>query len=571
LRFFRSIVDYAIGILFCIFVVHAPSYAQTNSLEIPPVQIYVEFESNEGSWQPVWSFFGYDEPNYTYAEDGKQLLGELRALSTAPVYVRVHNLLTSGDGSFSLKWGSTNAYTEDAAGKPVYDWKIVDLIFDTFHEKGITPLVEVGFMPEALSTHPQPYRHNFPHGDIFTGWAYPPKSYEKWEELVFQFARHLQDRYGTGEVGNWLWEVWNEPDIPYWKGTQEEFFKLYDYAAQGILRAIPGAKIGGPDSTGAAGDKAAAFLKAFLEHCGRGTNSATGKPGAPLAFIAFHPKGAPQWKGDHVQMGLERQLQSVKRGFEVVASFPEWRNTPIILGEWDPEGCAACSARNKPENAYRNTNLYAVYTAEALKDTITLSKSIGVNLQGVVTWSFEFEDQPYFEGFRELATNGIDKPVLNAFRMFGMMSGKRVKLMSDAAAREEDVLHLKSGKVEGVDGIATRGDRNLDLLLWNYREDDSQRQSRESTIAIIGLPKSLHQAKLTTYVIDENHSNSYAAWKKMGSPQSPTEEQYKQLETAGKLGERNGPNFVKVENGICEFPLQFTPQSLMLLRFDWTE
>jgi xylan 1,4-beta-xylosidase len=551
--------------------VQAPSYAQTNSLEIAPVQIYVELESNEGSWQPVWSFFGYDEPNYTYAENGKQLLGELRALGTGPVYVRVHNLLTSGDGSSSLKWGSTNAYTEDAAGNPVYDWKIVDRIFDTFQEKGTTPLVEVGFMPEALSTHPQPYRHNFPHGDIFTGWAYPPKSYEKWEELVFQFTKHLQDRYGSGKIKNWLWEVWNEPDIPYWKGTQEEFFKLYDYAAQGILRAIPGAKIGGPDSTGAAGDKATAFLKAFLEHCARGTNSATGKPGAPLAFIAFHPKGAPQWKGDHVQMGLERQLQSVKRGFEVVASFPEWRNTPIILGEWDPEGCAACSAKNKPENAYRNTNLYAVYTAEALKDTITLSKSIGVNLQGVVTWSFEFEDQPYFEGFRELATNGIDKPVLNAFRMFGMMSGKRVKLMSDAAAREEDVLHLKSGKIEGVDGIATRGDRNLDLLLWNYREDDSQRQFRKSTITITGLPKSLHQAKLTIYVIDENHSNSYTAWKKMGSPQSPTEEQYKQLETDGKLEKGNGPNLVKAENGICKFPLQFTPQSLMLLRFRWAE
>jgi len=571
LRFFRSIVNYAIGILLCIFVVHAPSYAQTNSLEIAPVQIHVALESTEGSWQPVWSFFGYDEPNYTYAENGKQLLGELRALSTAPVYVRVHNLLTSGDGSSSLKWGSTNAYTEDAAGNPVYDWKIVDRIFDTFHEKGITPLVEVGFMPEALSTHPQPYRHNFPHGDIFTGWAYPPKSYEKWEELVFQFTKHLQDRYGSGKIGNWLWEVWNEPDIPYWKGTQEEFFKLYDYAAQGILRAIPGAKIGGPDSTGAAGDKATAFLKAFLEHCARGTNSATGRPGAPLAFIAFHPKGAPQWKGDHVQMGLERQLQSVKRGFEVVASFPEWRNTPIILGEWDPEGCAACSAKNKPENAYRNTNLYAVYTAEALKDTITLSKSIGVNLQGVVTWSFEFEDQPYFEGFRELATNGIDKPVLNVFRMFGMMSVKRVKLMSDAAAREEDVLHLESGTIEGVDGIATRGDRNLDLLLWNYREDDSQRQSRDSTITITGLPKSLHQAKLTTYVIDENHSNSYTAWKKMGSPQSPTEEQYKQLETDGKLDQGNGPNLVKAENGICKFPLQFTPQSLMLLQFRWAE
>ena len=78
------------------------------------VSIRVDARATEGAWQPVWSFFGYDEPNYTYAENGKKLLGELRALSKAPVYIRVHNLLTSGDGSASLKWGSTNAYTEDA-------------------------------------------------------------------------------------------------------------------------------------------------------------------------------------------------------------------------------------------------------------------------------------------------------------------------------------------------------------------------------------------------------------------------------------------------------------------------
>ncbi len=111
----------------------------------------------------------------------------------------------------------------------------------------------------------------------------------------------------------------------------------------------------------------------------------------------------------------------------MIASFPEWRKTPVILGEWDPEGCAACSAKDKPENAYRNGSLYAVYTAEALKDTITLAKASGINLLGVVSWSFEFEGQPYFEGYRELATNGIDKPVLNAFRMFGMMSSKRAE------------------------------------------------------------------------------------------------------------------------------------------------
>lgn len=540
--------------------------------EAGEVRIDVDTSASQGPWRPVWSYFGYDEPNYTYAENGKKLLGELRKLDRSgktPVYVRVHNLLTSGDGSSALKWGSTNAYTETANGEPVYDWKIVDRIFDTFREKGITPLVEVGFMPEALSVHPQPYRHAFPDGDIFTGWAYPPKDYAKWEELVYQFAKHLRERYGKNEVRRWLWEVWNEPDIPYWKGTQQEFFKLYDYAAQGILRALPDAKVGGPETTGAAGAKAADYLRAFLEHCARGRNAATGRIGAPLGFISFHPKGSPVWKGDHVQMRVEWELRSVEKGFEVVASFPEWKKTPIILGEWDPEGCAACSARAKPENAYRNTNLYAVYTAEALKDTLELADAAGVNLQGVVTWSFEFEGQPYFEGFRELATNGIDKPVLNAFRMFGMLSGNRVSLTSSAGPERGAILHPGDARIEGVDGFAAKGERELTLMVWNYQEEDVVGPARKVKIQIVGLPKSVKSAELEEFRVDEARSNSFTAWKKMRSPQTPNPEHYGDLEKAGQLERTKGPATITTENGAWELRTELPHEGLVLFLFRW--
>lgn len=540
--------------------------------ESKDVRIRVDASVVEGPWRPVWSYFGYDEPNYTYADNGKKLLGELRELDKSgktPVYVRVHNLLTSGDGSSSLKWGSTNAYTEDANGKPVYDWKIVDRIFDTFREKGITPLVEVGFMPEALSVHPEPYRHTFPNGDIFTGWAYPPKDYAKWEELVYEFTKHLRERYGEKEVRSWLWEVWNEPDIPYWKGTQEEFFKLYDHAAQGVLRALPEAEVGGPDTTGAAGAKAAEYLRAFLEHCARGTNAATGKIGAPLRFISFHPKGSPVWKGDHVQMRVEWELKSVEKGFEAAASFPEWKKTPIILGEWDPEGCAACSAKTKPENAYRNTNLYAVYTAEALKDTLAIGEAQGVNLAGVVSWSFEFEGQPYFEGYRELATNGIDKPVLNAFRMFGMLGGERVKLTSSEAPESDAILHPSEGKIEGVDGIATKGEREVDVMVWNYKEEDVAELAKSVRIEITGLPAKFKSAKLEEYRVDEEQSNAFTAWKKMGSPQKPNAEEYSRLEKAGKLAAVNGPARVALKDGTCELTTELPHEGMALFRLHW--
>src|SRR5688572_2491956 len=101
-----------------------------------PVSIEVNLTKVKAPMQPIWAFFGYDEPNYTYMKDGKKLLTEISQLSKVPVYVRAHSLLVTGDGVAALKWGSTNAYTEDAQGKPVYDWKIVDKIFDTYIERG---------------------------------------------------------------------------------------------------------------------------------------------------------------------------------------------------------------------------------------------------------------------------------------------------------------------------------------------------------------------------------------------------------------------------------------------------
>ena len=109
--------------------------------DVRTIEIQVDSSKVIGGFPAVWNFFGYDEPNYTYAPNGTKLLREIAALSPSPAYIRVHNLLTSGDGSASLKWGSTNAYTEDAAGHPVYDWKIIDRIFDTFHDAGLKPLV----------------------------------------------------------------------------------------------------------------------------------------------------------------------------------------------------------------------------------------------------------------------------------------------------------------------------------------------------------------------------------------------------------------------------------------------
>jgi xylan 1,4-beta-xylosidase len=533
------------------------------------VNIQVHADQTDGPLPPIWNYFGYDEPNYTYTPNGKKLLGELAGLSPVPVHIRVHNLLTTGDGSASLKWGSTNAYSEDVQGNAIYSWTILDHIFDTYLALRIKPLVQVGFMPEALSTHSQPYRHSFPQGPIFTGWAYPPKDYQKWADLVFHFAAHLRDRYGEAETKTWLWEVWNEPDIDYWKGTPEEYFNLYDFAAAAILRALPGASVGGPDTTGPASPKAADFLRKFLEHCAHEQNFTTGKPGSPLAFISFHPKGAAAWRDDHVEMGIAHQLASIEQGFKIVTSFPEWRHTPIILGESDPEGCAACSARTNPQNAYRNGALYASYTAETLSSIYDLARREQINFAGAVTWSFEFEGQPYFEGYRELATNGVDKPVLNAFRMFGLLGAERVKSSSSAALPAEEVLRAGVRGQPDINAIATRKDHEIEILIWNYHDADLSFEAAKIELAVEGLPANVSRALLEHFRIDVDHSNAFTAWKEMESPQSPSAHQYEQLESAGQLQLLESPSFLAIESGAAHLRFTLPRQGLSLIRIGW--
>jgi xylan 1,4-beta-xylosidase len=536
------------------------------------IKLQVDYSAADGRMPPVWSFFGYDEPNYTYAPNGEKLLKELAALSRGPVYIRVHNILTTGDGTGSLKWGSTNAYTEDASGKPIYDWTIVDRIFDTFKESGVTPLVELGFMPQALSTHPDPYRHNFPNdpvGSIYTGWAYPPKDYQKWAELIFQFASHLRGRYGDAALKTWLWEVWNEPDIGYWQGTPEEYLKLYDFSVDAVLRAFPEAKIGGPDTTGVGSAKSADFLRLFLDHCTRQKNYANGKTGTRLDFISFHPKGSPKWVGDHVQMGLDHQLLAIQKGFEIVGSQPDWRRIPVILGEWDPEGCAACSAQGNPQNAYRNGPLYAAYTAEALTRTLELASASHVSLQGVVTWAFEFEDQPPFAGFRELATNGIDKPVLNAFRMFGLLGDERVAATSSGTLQTQPVLSSGVRGAADVNIIATRNKQSLTILIWNYHDDDLPASAAQVDLSIDGLPANLSRALVEHFRVDAQHSNAYAAWKLLGSPQTLDSLQQEKLQAAGQLHLLESPNWLSVETGKLHLSFALPRQALSVIRMDW--
>jgi xylan 1,4-beta-xylosidase len=553
--------------LFAVLAVVAAAFADTDTnAPAPsapfPVTITVDAAKPVGKLTPIWRFFGADEADYAYMKDGKKLLSELGQLGGPQVYFRAHHLLTSGDGAYALKWSSTSAYKEDMNGTPVYDWTINDKIFDTYLERGIKPYVEIGFMPEALTTHPQNYPHNPPinrRAPADAGQAYPPKDYAKWGELVYQWTKHCVEKYGADEVNKWYWEVWNEPNISYWRGSRADFFKLHDYAVDGVRRALPTARVGGPETAGGPGGS---FLRDFLDHCAHGTNYATGKTGSPLDFIAFHAKGSPSFTNGHVRMGMASQFRNINDAFAVVASFPEYKNLPLVIGESDPEGCAAC---NSPQDGYRNGTMYSSYTAASFPREFELAQKYGVNLEGALTWAFEFEDQPPFAGFRALASDGIDLPVLNVFRMFAKMSGERLAVASSAGLDAETIRTQGVRANPDVSALASLDQHRLTVLVWHYHDDDVPGPDAAIELALDNLPLADGAATLTHYRIDADHSNSFEEWKRMGSPMQPTPEQYTQLEKAGKLAKLGDPEKIHVQNGKAMVHLKLPRQAVSLL------
>jgi xylan 1,4-beta-xylosidase len=547
------------------------------ALGAAPDAVTVHVDQVTGEIRPIWNYYGYDEAGTTLTAEGRDLLGKLNALSDEPVRIRVHHLLTSGDGTLALKWSSTNVYTEDAAGKPVYDWTRLDAIMDELTRPGIEPFVQASFMPQALSSKPEPYtptlvKSGLPKDMVSGGAFYPPKDYQKWEALIEAWARHSAERYGVERASSWLWELWNEPESPYWRGTKEEYFRLYDHFAAAVKRALPKARVGGPHVTDPAWKNGDVFMREFLEHCRSGRNAATGAVGAPLDFVAFHAKGTTRLdeKG-RVEMNLKNHLKTIDTYGKIIASFPEFANLPIYIGESDPEGCAGCPATLDPQRDYRRTSQFASYTAASFMRKQDLLARTGGNLQGAVSWAFTFAEQPWFNGLRALTTNEVALPVLNTFELFARLGRKRVAvdapsmipvdtLMTDGVRGEPDI-----GAVASLDDAKSR----LTVLLWNYHDVAGGHEDRRSVqLTLTGLPKSAKRARTAEYSIDDVSGNSYTAWLAMGSPQAPTAAQIAKLHAASRM-HAVARDPVRTAAGGAKLEVVLPRHSVKMIEIDW--
>jgi xylan 1,4-beta-xylosidase len=494
----------------------------------PPVTVNISVDATAAGTplERVWPFHGYDEINYTITPEGRALLGTIAAAHTAPVHVRSHFLLNNGDGTPALKWGSTNVYTEDADGNPVYSWTLTDGIMDAITGAGAFPFVEIGFMPEALSTHPAPYR-NSSSTMLDGGCFYPPTDYAKWAGLIRAWATHANERY-PDVAARWLWELWNEPDIGYWQGTVADYAKLYDYTESALHQVIPDAPLGGPAVAGAGGS----FLTQFLKHCASGVNAVTGQTGTRLDLITFHAKGGVGITGGHVEMDLGSQLRRHRLGFKAVAALPQFKQTPIYITEADPDGCAACPVSSIPANAYRNSTAYGAYEIAMMKHTIELEAEVGVKLGGLLTWAFTFPGTPYFAGYRTLATNGINLPVMSAFKLLGRLAGNRLPVTSSGARALDDVLTNGVRDQPEVDAIATLDGAAVQVLVWNYHDEIVTVPATPVHLAIT-VPASFgSSARVSHLRVDASHGDAYTVWVSQGMPAGPSPAQVAALQQA---------------------------------------
>jgi xylan 1,4-beta-xylosidase len=521
--------------------------------------------------KPIWASIGYDEFNWTYTPTGTRLLG----LFTPGFYVRPHYVFISGTGFGLPHWGSGNVYHQRADGTPFYDFAMVDAAYDAIVGAGHHLLVELGFTPrdlvpdEALANHtiidsPTVYSA-YEAGQ----WSYPPKDYAKWGDLVAALAQHSLERYGEQEVSTWLWELWNEPDIYYWRGTHAEFCELYAVTVEAVRRVIPNARVGGPTVTG--GPDGADFLRRFLSFVEERT--------LPLDFVSFHTKGSAfePWR-TYGPLGSEapekqspstgKMLHEIRTLMRVMAEFPKFADLPAIVDECDAGVPAHRGVYDNSNFAFQNTEYYPVFQASLMKKILDLNDTEVVSVEQATSWSFYFEGERYFEGTRAFLTaGGVEKPLLNAYRMFAQLGSRRIPALSDSGWPIEALDEIvPNAPPEEVDALATR-DEDGRVAVIVYRRTDDQYQSdaavAEVSVVIGGLAASRY--RVTDQRIDHYHSNSHTAWVGVGAPQDPTARQLAEITARQSLEFAAQERTVRAVHGSVELTVSLPLTSVSLL------
>jgi xylan 1,4-beta-xylosidase len=495
----------------------ASATASTLSSKEPNITLRVDASRTTGVLEHKWEMaLGSEHLSYMFKGDLNQHIkaagaglraGNKLAHDTLGIqYIRAHGIFMD----------DPSVYTEDAAGNPHYDWSKVDKLYDILRQDGLKPYVELSFMPAALAANP-----SAPRIFKYRASSSPPKDYKKWQALVGALAQHLIDRYGREEVETWPFEVWNEPDLThdpiFWNGSRDDYFRLYDYAAEGLKSVDPSLKIGGPVAA------LTTFQEPFLRHVTT-QNYATGGHRVPLDFLDMHTYYLPA--SDYRPLLLRYGLG----------------NIPIYFSEW---GISAQYGDKVSDMAYS-----AAATVSGIEDSLDQVTSISY-------WTasdyFDESGDPralFHGGFGLIGLDGIRKPRYWAYYLLHQLGTDRL---------------VVTGEGDGFGGLvktlATRSsDSSIEILLSNSTLQHSYAAgsaplARHITLTVSGLRPGASY-RLEHDRIDNDLSNVYGAWQAMRSPKWPDASQMIALHKHDALQTLTPPSTV-TSNSQGEVTLDF--------------
>jgi xylan 1,4-beta-xylosidase len=433
-------------------------------------------------------------------------LAEVKA-ATDFRYVRGHAILHDELG----------VYSEDKQGRPKYNFTYINQIYDGLLAKGVRPVVELSFMPKQLASdpsaiHPFWYKQN----------VSPPKDYAKWDDLIRHFAQHLVDRYGVAEVSQWYFEVWNEPNIDFWAGNpkQATYFELYDHTVRALKSVSPLLRVGGPSTA------AADWIEPFLAH--------VSQQNVPIDFVSSHGYGDDTVQNlfhtdEQIPMN-QRVCRAIRKVHDQIRASRR-PQLPLFWTEWNVPSYGDLGARD------------SIYVGPALAYDITQCDGL-VEMMSYWTFDDVFEEggvpeDPFHNGFGLIAVGGIKKPAFYGYSLLHRLGYERLTNPADSVL------------------VTRRADQSLVIAVWNLVEPNESGTPRHLRLEFQKV-----NAAGTVWIrrVDEQHSNSLAAYRAMGSPKYPTPAQVEQLNRESALAP---PEVTTLKGGSLELDLPIN--GLMLL------
>ncbi len=492
------------------------------------IEIRVDGKNNIKPFKHFYAATGNANTDFTYMPPTKKMYEHLSSFNNHFEHIRQHNILTShGKGDYYLMeersdFGNPIRYRDkkiielsfdtvvslDKERNLKYDWTTVDKVYDILHEHNIKPFVETIYLPSCIKKSTEHW--------------FIPSDFHLWVKVLKEFVIHLQTRYGKEEIETWYFEVWNEPDNhPFWVDDPQTFLALYDYMEYAIHSVNPNIKVGGPAVKQKEG--AQKIFKAFLEHCAKGLNYATGTFGTRLDFISVHCKAGYV---NSTNPSMDVMFDSVKYYLDIIKEYDEFKNTEFINNEADIVWQGNKGISHKSWLNFRNTHYFPGFVCKMVDIyTRIVEDEYRMNLSLVVSDNCHLQwERSLFSGNRSQftplcsypSTDIIKKPAFNAYVLLSRLGDQRMQ-----AVCENEGYGTKFGILPTLNGNA------LSMMVWNFEdgmEDDIN--PREINVCLDNLPFR-GAYKLIHYRIGEKHSSSYNVWRQMGKPAQPSCEQIK--------------------------------------------